>query len=301
MCPYTSSHMKVHLIDGTYELFRAYYGAPTRQNSGGVEVGATLAFARTLMVLLRQKDSSHLACAFDHTVESFRNELFTGYKTGEGIEPELLRQFPLVEQAASALGIVVWPMVEFEADDALATSATRFRKESEVEQVVVCTPDKDLAQCVQGSQVVCLDRRRERILDEEGVLEKFGISPGSIPDWLALVGDSADGIPGVPGWGAKSSSRVLAHYRHLEDIPAEASSWDVEVRGARSLAKNLKAHRKEVLLYRTLATLRTDVPLKENLDDLRWKGIPRDRMEAFAKEMGAPRLLVEAEKLEGRS
>ena len=289
--------MKVHLVDGTYELFRAYYGAPNRQSPEGIEVGATIAFVRTLMVLLRQKDSSHLACAFDHTVESFRNDLFAGYKTGEGIEPDLLGQFLLVEQAASALGIVVWPMIDFEADDALATGALRFRNEPEVEQVVVCSPDKDLAQCVQGSKVVCLDRRRELILDEKGVLEKFGVPPGSIPDWLALVGDRADGIPGVPGWGVKSSSRLLARYHHLERIPAEASAWEVDVRGAHSLAENLRAHRQEVLLYRTLATLRTDVPLRENLEDLRWKGIPRDRLETLAQELGAPRLLAETERL----
>lgn len=291
--------MKVHLIDGTYELFRAYYGAPLRQNPEGLEVGATLAFSRTLMMMLRQKDSSHLACAFDHTVESFRNDLFAGYKTGEGIEPDLLGQFSLVERAASALGIVVWPMVEFEADDALATGAFRFGNEPEVDQVVVCSPDKDLAQCVQGSRVVCLDRRRERILDEKGVFEKFGVPPDSIPDWLALVGDSADGIPGVPRWGAKSSSRLLERYRHLEEIPIEASAWEMKVRGALSLAESLNAHREEVILYRTLATLRTDVPLKENLDDLKWEGVRDDKMEVLAQELGAPRLLSEAGKLSG--
>ena len=293
--------MKVHLIDGTYELFRAYYGAPSRQSPKGLGVGATVAFTRTLMVLLRQNDSSHLACAFDHTVESFRNDLFAGYKTGEGIKPELLEQFTLVEDAARALGIVVWPMVEFEADDALATGVARFRNQTDVEQVVICSPDKDLTQCVQDSKVVCLDRRRELILDEAGVLEKFGVPPGSIPDWLALVGDRADGIPGVPGWGAKSSSRVLARYRHLERIPAEASAWDVQVRGAATLADNLKAHRQEVYLYRTLATLRTDVPLEENLNDLKWEGIRGDRMEALAWELGAPRLLEEADRLQGGS
>ena len=291
--------MKVHLIDGTYELFRAYYGAPLRQNPEGLEVGATLAFSRTLMMMLRQKDSSHLACAFDHTVESFRNDLFAGYKTGEGIEPDLLGQFSLVERAASALGIVVWPMVEFEADDALATGAFRFGNEPEVDPVVVCSPDKDLAQCVQGSRVVCLDRRRERILDEKGVFEKFGVPPDSIPDWLALVGDSADGIPGVPRWGAKSSSRLLERYRHLEEIPIEASAWEMKVRGALSLAESLNAHREEVILYRTLATLRTDVPLKENLDDLKWEGVRDDKMEVLAQELGAPRLLSEAGKLSG--
>ena len=289
--------MKVHLIDGTYELFRAYYGAPPRSSPASIEVGATLAFSRTLMVLLRQKDSSHLACAFDHTVESFRNDLFEGYKTGEGIEPDLLGQFPLVERAASALGIVVWPMVEFEADDALATGALRFSSEPEVEQVVVCSPDKDLAQCVQGSHVVCLDRRKDRILDEKGVFEKFGVPPDSISDWLSLVGDSADGIPGVPRWGAKSSSRILERYRHLEEIPIEASAWEVKVRGAHSLAESLKAHREEVILYRTLATLRTNVPLKENLDDLKWEGVRVDQMEALAQELGVPRLLTEAARL----
>ena len=293
--------MKIHLIDGTYELFRAFYGAPSRQSPKALEVGATVAFTRTLMVLLRHNDSTHLACAFDHTVESFRNDLFAGYKTGEGIEPELLEQFPLVENAARALGIVVWPMVEFEADDALATGAARFRDETDVEQVVVCSPDKDLTQCVQDSKVVCLDRRREVVLDEKGVLEKFGVSPGSIPDWLALVGDRADGIPGVPGWGAKSSSRILARYHHLEQIPAEASAWDVQVRGAPSLAENLKAHQQEVHLYRTLATLRTDVPLEENLDDLKWEGIRGDQMKTLVRELGAPRLLEEAERLQGGS
>ena len=289
--------MKVHLIDGTYELFRAYYGAPPRNSPEGIEVGATLAFSRTLMGLLRQKDSSHLACAFDHTVESFRNDLFEGYKTGEGIEPDLLGQFSLVERAASALGIVVWPMVEFEADDALATGALRFSSEPEVEQVVVCSPDKDLAQCVQGSHVVCLDRRKDRILDEKGVFEKFGVPPDSISDWLSLVGDSADGIPGVPRWGAKSSSRILERYRHLEEIPIEASAWEVKVRGAHSLAESLKAHREEVILYRTLATLRTDVPLKENLDDLKWEGVRVEQLEALAQELGVPRLLTEAARL----
>ena len=289
--------MKVHLIDGTYELFRAYYGAPPRNSPEGIEMGATLAFSRTLMVLLRQKDSSHLACAFDHTVESFRNDLFAGYKTGEGIEPDLLGQFSLVERAASALGIVVWPMVEFEADDALATGALRFSSEPEVEQVVVCSPDKDLAQCVQGSHVVCLDRRKDRILDEKGVFEKFGVPPDSIPDWLSLVGDSADGIPGVPRWGARSSSRILERYRHLEEIPIKASAWEVKLRGAHSLAESLKAHREEVILYRTLATLRTDVPLKENLNDLKWEGVRGDQMEALVQELGVPRLLTEAARL----
>ncbi|MEE8349291.1 MAG: 5'-3' exonuclease H3TH domain-containing protein [Acidobacteriota bacterium] len=290
--------MKVHLVDGTYELFRAYYGAPPRQNPKGIEVGATISFARTLMALLRQKDSSHLACAFDHVVRSFRNDLFPGYKTGEEIAPDLLQQFPLIEKVASALGIVIWPMVEFEADDAMATGVARFQKEPQVEQIVICSPDKDLAQCVQGTRVVCLDRRREQILDEKGVFDKFGIAPDSIPDWLALVGDKADGIPGVPGWGVQSSSRILARYGHLEEIPGRSSTWDVNVRGAHSLADNLKAHGQKVLLYRTLATLRTDVPLKETLNDLCWKGICPAQVEALAQDLGAPKLLIEAERLQ---
>jgi 5'-3' exonuclease len=250
-----------------------------------------------MTVLLRQKDTSHVACAFDHTVRSFRNDLFAGYKTGEGIERDLLQPFPLVKKAASVLGMVVWPMVEFEADDALATGAARFRNTPDVEQFVVCSPDKDLDQCVQGLRVVCLDRRGERILDEKGVLDKFGIPPTSIPDWLALVGDSADGIPGVPGWGVKSSSRILAQYHHLEDIPEEASAWDVTLRGVHSLVENLKAPSQEVYLYRNLATLRTNVPLQDTLDELEWGGILPDQMEAFAEELGVPKLLEEAEKL----
>ena len=291
--------MKIHVVDGTYELFRAYYGAPPATAPDGREVGATRGLARSLLSLIRNEGATHVAVAFDHVIESFRNELFAGYKTGAGIDPDLWEQFGLAEHITHALGIVVWPMVEFEADDALATGAFRFGNEPEVDPVVVCSPDKDLAQCVQGSRVVCLDRRRERILDEKGVFEKFGVPPDSIPDWLALVGDSADGIPGVPRWGAKSSSRLLVRYRHLEEIPIEASAWEMKVRGALSLAESLNAHREEVILYRTLATLRTDVPLKENLDDLKWEGVRDDKMEVLAQELGAPRLLSEAGKLSG--
>ncbi|MFQ5929202.1 MAG: 5'-3' exonuclease H3TH domain-containing protein [Acidobacteriota bacterium] len=283
--------MKIHLVDGTYELFRAYYGAPKRRNREGIEVGATIGLLSTLVVLLREETTTHIACAFDHVIESFRNDLFEGYKTGEGIEADLLAQFPLAERAAHALGIAVWPMIEFEADDALATGAARWMNQRKVEQIVVCSPDKDLAQCVQGSRVICLDRRQQRILDEEGVVAKFGVLPSSIPDWLALVGDSADGIPGIRGWGKKSASRVLSRYRHLEDIPEDAASWDIRVRRAEELAESLNSHRKEAFLYRRLATLRTDVPLKESLQDIRWQGVHGEELKALCSEIGERKLL----------
>ena len=283
--------MKIHLVDGTYELFRAYYGAPSALDPNGREVGATRGLLRSLLSLLRQDDVTHVACAFDHVIESFRNELFAGYKTGEGIEPALFAQFELAERATAALGIVVWPMVKFEADDALATGAARFRDSRKVEQVVICSPDKDLTQCVVGQRVVCHDRRRQKLLDEAGVVSKFGVSPQSIPDWLGLVGDTADGIPGIPGWGAKSSAVLLARYRHIEDIPEEAILWNVKVQGAKRLAASLRSHREEARLYRLLAILRTDVPLAEELEDLHWKGARRENLEALGKELGDKNLL----------
>ena len=278
--------MKIHLVDGTYELFRAYYGAPSALDPKGREVGATRGLLRSLLSLLRQDDVTHVACAFDHVIESFRNELFAGYKTGEGIEPALLAQFELAERSAAALGIVVWPMVKFEADDALATAAARWRDSSGVEQIVICSPDKDLAQCVWGRRVVCYDRRRQKLLDEAGVVEKFGVSPESMPDWLGLVGDAADGIPGIPGWGPKSSALLLVRYRHIENIPEEAILWEVKVQGAKRLAASLRRHREEARLYRLLATLRTDVPLAEELEGLHWKGARREQLEALCKELG---------------
>jgi len=282
--------MKIYLIDGTYELFRAYYGAPKRSNESGMEVGAVVALLRTLFSLLRRHNASHLACAFDHVIESFRNNLFDGYKTGDGIEAELKQQFVLAEEAVQSLGIVVWPMVDFEADDALATAALRWQKNELVEQVVVCSPDKDLAQCVRGTQVVCFDRRRDQILDERGVVAKFGVSPKSMTDWLALVGDKADGIPGIPGWGPKSTSAVLSYYHHLEKIPKKAESWDIKVPRAVSLAENLATQYEKAFLYRDLTTLREDVPLKETLEDLEWKG-PRAELKSFCCRIGAPNLL----------
>ncbi len=264
--------MKVHLVDGTYELFRAHFGAPPSTGPGGREVGATRGLVRSLGSLLREDGVTHVAVAFDHVIESFRNQLFQGYKTAAGVPEELLAQFPLAEEAAHALGLIVWPMVEFEADDALATAAARYARVPEVEQVLVCTPDKDLAQCIRGTRVVGFDRMRRRLLDEEAMRMKFGVGPASIPDWLALVGDAADGIPGLPRWGQKSAAKVLARYQHLESIPDSAAAWDVEVRGSAALAASLRAQREEVVLYRTLATLRTDVPLAEDVDALRWRG-----------------------------
>ncbi len=268
--------MNVHLIDGTYELFRSYYGAPPATAPDGREVGAVRGLLASLASLLREPDVTHVGIAFDTVIESFRNELFAGYKTSEGIEPALWAQFPLAERAARALGLVTWSMIDFEADDALATMAVRAAADARVHRVVICTPDKDLGQVVQGERIVQLDRRKKLVLDEAAVRAKFGIAPGSIPDWLALVGDDADGIPGVPKWGAQSASTVLAHYAHFEAIPERAADWQVKVRGADALALSLAAHRDDARLYKVLATLRTDVPLAEAVDDLRWRGATDD-------------------------
>jgi 5'-3' exonuclease len=261
---------RVHLVDATYELFRAWFALPPSKAPDGREVGATRGVLLTLLQLCRDEGATHVACATDHVVRSFRNDLYAGYKTEAGVPEALLAQFPLVEEAMRALGFVVWPMVEFEADDALAAGAARFAPEAA--QVLLATPDKDLAQCVRGDHVVMLDRRRRQVLDEAAVRAKFGVPPASIPDWLALVGDAADGFPGLPGWGARSAAAVLARYGRIEDVPASASAWDVAVRGAERLAAVLVARRDEALLYRRLATLREDVPLAESLDELAWRG-----------------------------
>ena len=278
--------MKVHLVDGTYELFRTYYGTPPSTSSDGLEVGATRGLLATLLALLRRDDVSHVACAFDNRIESFRNDLYPGYKTGEGIEPALRAQFDLAERATHALGIVVWSMVEFEADDALAAGAARFRIDDKVEQVVICSPDKDMAQCVIGSEVVCLDRRRDIVLDDAGVRSKFGVAPASIPDWLALVGDRADGIPGIPGWGKKTAATLLAHYERLEAIPDDPAEWTFKVRGAERLAEALRSERDAASLYKELATLRVDVPLRETLEDLEWRGARREELGRLCREIG---------------
>jgi 5'-3' exonuclease len=279
--------VNVHLVDGTYELFRSFYGPPPARAPDGREVGATRGLMRTLVTLLREQGVTHVGCAFDHQIESFRNELFDGYKTGEGIDPDLWAQFPLAERVSRALGIVTWPMVRFEADDALATAAAHFASDERVQRVVICSPDKDLSQCVREQRVVLWDRRRGRTMDQEKVREHFGVEPASIADYLALVGDSADGIPGIERWGAKSAATVLARYGHLESIPGDAADWDVKARGAGRLAENLRAHWDDALLYRRLATLRTDVPLEESLDDLRWNGPERAELQRLCDEIGA--------------
>jgi len=282
----------VHVVDGTFELFRAFY-APRSKKEGpdGREIGATRQLVRSLIGLLKSPEVSHVAVAFDHVIESFRNDLFDGYKTGEGIDPLLHAQFGLAEEAVAALGVVAWPMVEFEADDALATAGVKYGALDEVEEVVICSPDKDLAQSV-GGNVVQLDRMRKKRYDAEAVRAKFGVAPESIPDYLALVGDSADGIPGLPRWGAKTSATVLAHYVHLEDIPDDDADWAVTVRGSGTLAKILAENRELVELYRTLAILRTDVPLEESLADLEWKGADKAAFIRLANEVfGSPKLV----------
>jgi 5'-3' exonuclease len=284
--------MKIHLVDGTYELFRNHFGAPPKKSSDGREVGATLGLLRSLLMLLTSPDVTHVGVAFDHIIESFRNGLFAGYKTGAGVDPNLLAQFPLAEEATAALGVVVWPMVEFEADDALATATKRFSEDDSVEQILVCSPDKDLAQLVSDDRIVCWDRRRDIIIGEAGVVAKFGVSPQSIPDWLALVGDSADGYPGIPGWGAKSASVLLAHYKHMESIPDDSSQWQVSsisAGRAASLAQSLTQHREEALLYKELATLREDVPIQEKLSDLEWRGA-YPRLRKLCNELGDERI-----------
>ena len=282
--------MKIHLVDGTYELFRAHYGAPPATSPNGREVGATRGLIQTLLVLLREPDVTHVAVAFDSVIESFRNDIFSGYKTGDGVPAELAAQFGLAEEACASLGLVVWPMVEFEADDALATGAHAWSGAPGVDQTVICSPDKDLTQMVRDRRVVCLDRRRGNTLDEAGVVAKFGVPPASIPDYLALVGDSADGIPGLPGWGAKTSATLLGRYGHVEDIPDDPSRWDVRVRRAEALAASLAERREDALLYRRLATLRTDVPIAEDVEDLKWRGAIRNRYEALCTDLGFDRL-----------
>ena len=283
--------MKLHLIDGTYELYRSYYGAPKARGPTGNEVGAVRGLLRSMIALLRGDDVTHVAIAFDQVIESFRNQMFDGYKTGEGIEPELWAQFPLAERAAAGLGLVVWPMVEFEADDALATAVARFKKLESVERIYICSPDKDFAQCVEGERVVLFDRMRDRIIDEKGVWEKWGVGPSSIPDLLGLMGDRADGIPGIPRWGQKSCASVLSVYGSIEKIPENVEDWNLTVRGAKSLSENLNARREEAALYKELAILRRDVPLSEKLSDLEWKGARRDELSAFLSEIGAEREL----------
>ena len=280
--------MRVHLLDGTYELFRHFYAMPHQQSRDGQEVAAIIGVLGSVLGML-EGGTTHLGVATDHVIESFRNDLWAGYKTGVGIEPDLLAQFHPLEDALRALGVTVWAMEEFEADDALAAAAHRAAESPTVEQVIICTPDKDLSQCVRGERVVQFDRRKREQRDERGVVARFGVGPESIPDYLALVGDSADGFPGVPGWGEKASGAVLGRYIHLERIPPNSAQWEVPVRGAARLAAALAEHRDLALLFRKLATLRTDVPVFVSVDDLRWHG-PRPEFERVAAQLGVASL-----------
>jgi 5'-3' exonuclease len=288
-----TDRVQVHLLDATYELFRAHFapGRPDLLDPAGQPVKATAGLIESTLSLLRE-GVTHLGCASDHVIRSWRNDRWPGYKTEAGAPPELLAQFALAEDALRALGVVVWPMVENEADDALGTAAARWAADPAVERVVVLTPDKDMAQCVtEDGRVVQFDRRKRAFMDADGVRARFGVSPASIPDFLALVGDAADGYPGVPGWGRLSAAAVLSRYPRLEEIPDSVSRWDLSVRGAATLAASLREHRQLAYLFRELATLVTDVPLPETLDDLRWRGVPRVAFEAMAGQLGQPQLI----------
>jgi 5'-3' exonuclease len=277
----------IHLIDGTYELFRHFYALPSARDKNGREVAAVRGVLASVLGMIKE-GATHIAVATDHVIESFRNDLWPGYKTGEGIEPDLLVQFPLVEEVLSAAGVVVWPMVEFEADDALAAGAVAAARDKRVDRVVICTPDKDLAQCVRGSRIVQLNRRARIILDEAAIAKKFGVSPASIPDYLALVGDTADGYPGLPGWGAKSSAAVLAKFLHLESIPKDCREWRVNAANAGALADTLCREWDHAVLFRRLATLRTDISLFEDVDQLKWSG-PTPAYDELAARLDAAR------------
>ncbi len=286
--------MDVYLVDGTYELFRYFFAVPEARNTQGQEVGAVRGVLGSVLSMF-EAGATHLGVATDHVVESFRNDIYPGYKTAEGVAPELLSQFPILEEALDAMGVKVWPMVEFEADDALASAAVSAAKDDRVQRVFVCTPDKDLSQCVSGTRIVQMDRRREIIRDEAGVIEKFGIGPQSIPDYLALVGDSADGYPGIAGWGAKAASQALSIYSHLEQIPPSFQEWNASIRRARTLAESLFANWDNAILFRRLATLRLDVPVFATVDDLRWQG-PRQDFEAYCSRLGSKSLFDRAMK-----
>ncbi|HWJ48761.1 MAG TPA: 5'-3' exonuclease H3TH domain-containing protein [Candidatus Udaeobacter sp.] len=277
--------MNVHLIDGTYELFRHFFAVPSSKNDSGQEVGAVRGVLTSVFSMI-EAGATHLGVATDHVVESFRNDLYPGYKTAEGVAPELLSQFPILEEALESMGAVVWPMTYFEADDALAAAAAKAAADERVEQVLICTPDKDLAQCVVGNRVVQLDRRRNILRDEAGIEEKFGVKPESIPDYLAVTGDSADGYPGISGWGPKAASLALSKYRRLENIPKDWHEWDTSIRRARPLAESLFAAWDEALLYRTLATLRLDVPVFDSVENLKWTG-PRQNFEQSCERLRA--------------
>jgi 5'-3' exonuclease len=281
--------MDVHLVDGTYELFRHFFALPASADVDGQEIGAVRGVL-TSVVSMIERGATHIGIATDHVVESFRNDLYPGYKTSEGVPAELLSQFPVLEQMLEAMGVLVWPMVYYEADDALASAAGKAAQDDQVRQVFICTPDKDLSQCVVGSRVVQLDRRKNLLRDEAGVVAKFGVSPGSIPDYLAVVGDSADGFPGVSGWGQKAAALALSQYPHLENIPKDWRAWHPSIRKARLLSESLFHAWNDALLFRTLATLRLDVPVFDTVEDLRWQG-PRPIFEEQCQRMKSPDLL----------
>ena len=284
--------MDIYLVDGTYELFRYFYAVPSSKDASGQEIGAVRGVLGSILTMI-EGGATHIGVATDHVIESFRNDLYRDYKTGEGVDPELLSQFPILEKGLQSMGVLVWPMIEFEADDALASAAAKAAKDKRVRRVIICTPDKDLSQCVVGSGVVQLDRRRESLRDEAGVVAKFGIKPCSIPDYLAVVGDSADGFPGIAGWGAKAAAAVFSQYPHLEDIPKDWQHWDPSLRRARPLAEALFAGWEDALLFRTLATLRVDVPVFRSIDELRWRGPAKD-FKRTSERMKAPDLFRRA-------
>jgi 5'-3' exonuclease len=284
--------MDVYLIDGTYELFRHFFAVPAAKDVDGQEIGAVRGVVASVLSMI-ERGATHIGVATDHVVESFRNDLYPGYKTSEGVAPELLSQFPILEEALESMGVRVWPMVEFEADDALASAAAKAAQDDKVKQVFICTPDKDLGQCVVGTQVVQLDRRHDTVRDEAGVIAKFGVSPQSIPDYLAVVGDSADGFPGVAGLGQKGAASVLSQYLHLENIPKDWQAWHPSIRKARGLSESLFSSWNDALLFRTLATLRLDVPVFDTIEDLRWRG-PRPSFEDYCRRMKSPELLRRA-------
>lgn len=287
--------MIVHLIDGTYELFRHHFAVPSRTNAHGMEIAAARAVVGNMLSLVAD-GATHVAVATDHVIPSFRNDMFDGYKDGSDIDPILFAQFELLEEGLAAAGFEVWPMVDFEADDAMAAGAHMAAADERVERVLVCTPDKDLAQCVDGERIFQFDRRKRLLIDVEGVWDKFGVAPESIPDYLALVGDTADGIPGLAGWGAKSTSTVLAHYTHLENIPKASGQWEVGVRSAQKLADTLKDNYDDAILYRSLATLALDAPVAKNVDALHWTGPTKD-IDALAKALDDDRLADRCKKL----
>jgi 5'-3' exonuclease len=287
--------MDIHLIDGTYELFRHFYAVPSALDGNGREIGAVRGVLRSVLSMI-EGGATHLGVATDHVVESFRNELYAGYKTSEGVAPALLAQFPLLEEALEAMGVTVWPMTYFEADDALASAAAKAALDGAVSQVIICTPDKDLGQCVAGTRIVQMDRRRNVIRDEGGVVAKFGVAPTSIPDYLAVVGDSADGFPGVPGWGAKAAAATLSRYLRLEDIPKDWREWHPSIAKPRRLSGSLTEFWNDALLFRTLATLRLDVPVFDTIEDVRWAG-PAAGFEAQCQAMGSPDLFRRATSL----